>query len=193
MDVLFATKVIARHIDRNLYTWFGLILPSKINKLFPVKERGMASVVRYLSWLSASQVKVSASPVSGLCIRNENNPLSALTGNVTQILLPYEQSTSVHYIDEKRRRKMWEMRGRIIIIMNALAAKNAMKWEHGLTQSHSIGCPWITLITQITVLTHSHSLVELQAHVVTRVFLFKIRCEAFARRRIHTKVKNSSE
>lgn len=146
----------------------------------------MASVVRYLSWLSASQVKVS-----GLCVRNENKPLSALTGNVTQILLPYVQSTSVHSIDGKRQRKMWKMRGKIII--KASAAKNAKKLERGLTQSHSIGCSWTMLITQMTLLTHSHSLLELQAHVVTRVFPFNIRKEAFACRRIHTNAKNSSE
>lgn len=130
------------------YIWFGLVSPNKINKLFWVWERGMASVVRYLSWLSASQVKVS-----GLCIRNENKPRPALTGNVTQILLPYVQTTK--YVGTlcrwktPKEKKIWEMRGKTIII-KALAPKNGRKLERGLTQSHSIGCYWITSITHIT-------------------------------------------
>lgn len=150
--------------------WFGSVSPNKINNWFWVGERGMASVVRYLSWLSASQVKVS-----GLCIRSENKPRSALTGNVTQIL--------------------YKVRRYIISMENAKGKENARNaWQNnnnksfGTEEWKEIGArfdakpfDWLLLknVDNANYLRIPTAYWELQAHFVTRVFPFKIRIEAF--------------
>lgn len=148
--------------------WFGSVSPNKINNWFWVGERGMASVVRYLSWLSASQVKVS-----GLCIRSENKPRSALTGNVTQIL--------------------YKVRRYIISMENAKGKENARNaWQNnnnksfGTEEWKEIGArfdakpfDWLLLknVDNANYLRIPTAYWELQAHFVTRVFPFKIRIE----------------